>query len=92
MTISSPRSIPSTYKPSALFFSQDHSRWTRGKTSHCLSETSDVLEILFQFIHPPLEDPQPSVAGLEPNLFFRVAEAAEKYAIFGAKNVCMTWM
>lgn len=61
-----------------------------------LPETSDVLEILFQFIHPPSRSGanyrQPSVMKMEPNLFFRVADAAEKYAILGAMNVCMTWM
>lgn len=60
-----------------------------------LPETSDVLEILFQFIDPPSEAAgyrQPSVMKMEPNLFFRVAEAAEKYAVFGAMKVCLTWM
>jgi hypothetical protein len=60
-----------------------------------LSETSDVLEILFQLIDPPSEAAgyhQPSVIKMKPNLFFRVAEAAEKYAVFGAMNVCLTWM
>jgi hypothetical protein len=60
-----------------------------------LPETSDVLEILFQFIHPPSEAAgyrQPSVMQMEPNLFFKVAEAAEKYAVFGAMNLCVTWM
>ncbi|KIM42577.1 hypothetical protein M413DRAFT_10123 [Hebeloma cylindrosporum] len=60
-----------------------------------LSEKSDVLEVLFQFIHPPQEGGnyrQPCVTEMEPNLFFRVAEAAEKYAVFAAMNVCLTWM
>lgn len=60
-----------------------------------LPETSEVLEVLFQFITPPSEAAgyrQPSVMKMEPNLFFRVAEAAEKYAVFGAMNVCLTWM
>ena len=61
-----------------------------------LSETSDVLEILFQFVHPPSETAanyhQPSVMNMKSNLFFKVAEAAEKYVVFGAMNVCLTWM
>ena len=60
-----------------------------------LSETSDVLEVLFQFIHPPSEAAgyrQPSVMRMEPNPFFKVAEAAEKYAVFGAMNLYVTWM
>jgi hypothetical protein len=60
-----------------------------------LSEPSETLEILFQFIEPPSDSQnfrQPSVIGMEPSLFFAVAEAAEKYIVYSAMNVCLTRM
>jgi len=60
-----------------------------------LSETSKVLEILFQFILPCSQENayhQPSVFHLGDRLFFEVAEAAEKYIVFGAMNTCTTYM
>jgi len=60
-----------------------------------LEEPSNVLETLFQFIHPCLEAKQyrqPSVMDLEPELFFAVAEAAEKYIVYGAMNIFLTRM
>jgi len=60
-----------------------------------LGEPSTVLEVLFQFVHPPSESQryrQPNVRSLGPDIFFAVAEAAEKYIVFGAVNVCMTRM
>ncbi|KDR71149.1 hypothetical protein GALMADRAFT_35914, partial [Galerina marginata CBS 339.88] len=60
-----------------------------------LDEPSEVLEVLFQFIHPCLESQkyrQPSVIDMEISLFFLVAEAAEKYVVFGATNTFATRM
>jgi len=60
-----------------------------------LEEPSAVLEILFQFVHPPSESNryrQPDVRNLEPDILFAVAEAAEKYIVFVAINLCMTRM
>ncbi|KAF9486096.1 hypothetical protein BDN70DRAFT_770033, partial [Pholiota conissans] len=60
-----------------------------------LPEHSDILEILFQFIEPPSESRnfrRPNVVGLESTVFFGVAEAAEKYIVYGAINVCITSM
>lgn len=60
-----------------------------------LEEPSTILEILFQFIHPPSEYKryrQPDVRSVGLDIFFAVAEAAEKYIVFGAINLCMTRM
>ncbi|KIM42589.1 hypothetical protein M413DRAFT_26623 [Hebeloma cylindrosporum] len=55
-----------------------------------LQEPSEVLEILFRFVHPPTEIEhyrQPNMRfGGQPELLFAVAEAAEKYIVFGAMN------
>ncbi|KAF8168480.1 hypothetical protein B0H34DRAFT_60951 [Crassisporium funariophilum] len=50
-----------------------------------LSEPAKVLEILLQFIHPQR---QPSVRDMDIDLFFSLAEAAEKYEVYGAMNTC----
>ena len=58
-----------------------------------LQEPSDVLELLFQFIHPRAEVQQfrqPVITEIEPKKFFAVAEAAEKYIVFGVMNLCYT--
>ncbi|KAF8204527.1 hypothetical protein BJ912DRAFT_938578 [Pholiota molesta] len=60
-----------------------------------LSEPSKTLEVLFQFIEPPPEARnyrQPSVLDMEFSLFFDVAEAAEKYVVYGAMNTFATRM
>ena len=60
-----------------------------------LQEPSYVLEILFQFIEPPPESRdyrQPDVDDLSRDLFFMVAEAAEKYVVYSAINVCICSM
>ena len=57
-----------------------------------LDETSEVLEILFQFVHPPSErsnHQQPSIVNMKHDLFFAVAGAAEKYAVFSAMSIFM---
>jgi len=50
-----------------------------------LSEPAEVLELLFQFTHPSR---QPSVLNLEFDLVIALAEAAEKYEVYGAMNLC----
>jgi len=60
-----------------------------------LQESSQVLELLFQFIHPRSgEQPfrQPMITDVDTILFFQVAEAAEKYVVFGAMNLFVTRM
>jgi hypothetical protein len=50
-----------------------------------LTETSDVLEILFQFIYPRKH---PSLVNIKFSMLAGVAEAAEKYQVFSAMNIC----
>lgn len=60
-----------------------------------LPEMSDVLDILFRFIRPPIEAEdyqQPSLFDLDPQLAFKVAEAAQKYLVYGAMNMSKTYM
>ncbi|KAF9477401.1 hypothetical protein BDN70DRAFT_861921 [Pholiota conissans] len=60
-----------------------------------LEELAEVLEIIFQFIEPPTnarDYKHPSVFDLDPQIFFKVAEAAEKYVIYGATRVCVDRM
>ncbi|KIM42581.1 hypothetical protein M413DRAFT_444289 [Hebeloma cylindrosporum] len=60
-----------------------------------LQEPSEVLEILFRFVHPPMESQQyhqPNMADVEPEVLFAVAEAADKYLVYGAMNICLSRM
>ena len=61
-----------------------------------LTEPSEVLEVLFQFIQPCSVESdqyrQPSVMTMTPENLFAVAEAAEKYIVFGAMNTFITRM
>lgn len=57
---------------------------TRGEITH-LTETSDVLEILFQFVYPRRH---PDLDGMNFATVAAVAEAAEKYEVFNAMNIC----
>jgi len=61
-----------------------------------LQEPSEVLEILFRFIRPPTESQkyrQPNMAvDVRSEIVFAVAEAAEKYVVFGAMNTCLSRM
>jgi hypothetical protein len=60
-----------------------------------LQEPSEVLEILFRFIHPPMESQQyrhPNMVDVQPEVLFSVAEAADKYLVFGAMNICLSRM
>ena len=60
-----------------------------------LQETSDILELLFRFICPPTESDnhcQPDVSELDVATFFKLAEAVEKYQVYGAINTAMIYM
>ncbi|KAF9472498.1 hypothetical protein BDN70DRAFT_998145 [Pholiota conissans] len=60
-----------------------------------LPESFDVLEVIFQFIEPPPLSRnylQPAIMDMEPTLFFRVAEAAEKYVVYSALGICFARM
>ncbi|KAF9473853.1 hypothetical protein BDN70DRAFT_843093, partial [Pholiota conissans] len=60
-----------------------------------LEESSQVLEILFQFIEPPPESRNfrhPEVDDIMIDLFFELAEAAEKYIVYAAVGVCLARM
>ena len=61
---------------------------TRGEITH-LTEPSEVLEILFQFIYPRRH---PEIEELEFPLLAAVAEAAEKYEVFSGMSECKTRM
>jgi len=50
-----------------------------------LEEKADVLLLVLQFAHP--ERP-PSTVSLENEVIMRLAEAVEKYVVFGAMEVC----
>jgi hypothetical protein len=48
-----------------------------------------TLELLFQFCYP---DHRPDVEALEFDALALLAEAAEKYQVFPAMNVCKIYM
>jgi hypothetical protein len=50
-----------------------------------LSESSATLEVLFQFIYPRRH---PTLEGLPFSDLAALAEAAEKYQLFSAMNIC----
>ncbi|KAF9474452.1 hypothetical protein BDN70DRAFT_936642 [Pholiota conissans] len=58
-----------------------------------MPESGEVLEVIFQFIVPPVNYEkflQPSMTNVEAKLFFEVADAAKKYDIYALKNICKT--
>ncbi|KAF8800653.1 hypothetical protein BYT27DRAFT_7199796 [Phlegmacium glaucopus] len=57
---------------------------TREEIAH-LTETSTVLETLFQFVYPRRH---PDLDDMEFDTVAAVAEAAEKYEVFYAMNIC----
>lgn len=61
---------------------------TRGEVVH-LTESDSVLRLLFGFVHPRKH---PDVEELSFPLLAGVAEAAEKYEVFSAINVCKLQM
>lgn len=65
-----------------------------GNLSSCneiidLSETSSVLELLFQFMY---RQTQPDLSLIEFELLCPLAEAAEKYSVHSATQVCKIYM
>jgi len=54
-----------------------------------LTETSDTLELLFQFIYPQRH---PSLSDSPYEIIAPLAEAAEKYEVFSAMNICQIRM
>jgi len=54
-----------------------------------LTETSTILEILFQFVYPQRH---PSLDDMNWATFAGLAEAAEKYEVYNAMNVCQIRM
>ncbi|KAG6847383.1 hypothetical protein H0H93_008531 [Arthromyces matolae] len=56
-----------------------------------LSEDSATLEVLFQFMRPK-RHPTLALETIEFHLLEKVAEAAEKYEVFAAMNICFIRM
>ncbi|KAE9409763.1 hypothetical protein BT96DRAFT_534698 [Gymnopus androsaceus JB14] len=54
-----------------------------------LTESSEVLEILFQFVYPRRH---PGLDEMDFSLFIALAEAAEKYEVYFAMNMCQSRM
>jgi hypothetical protein len=54
-----------------------------------LSESSAVLDLLLQHMY---RGPQPDLKKIHFNLLAALAEAAEKYQVFGASNICQMHM
>ena len=54
-----------------------------------LTETSDVLDLLLQFMY---RQPQPDLKDVDFDILAGVAEAAEKYQVFAAISWCKFWM
>ena len=52
-----------------------------------LTETSETLELLFQYTYP--SQAKPPVASLPTSEFYSLAEAAEKYGVSSAIDTCM---
>lgn len=61
---------------------------TRGEVVR-LSENAQVLELLFQFIYPMHH---PSLAATPFETLLALAEAAEKYEVYSAMNMCQVRM
>ena len=55
----------------------------------CLTESAKILELLFQFCYP---DRRPDVEQPEFDDLALLAEAAEKYEVFSAMNICNIFM
>lgn len=54
-----------------------------------LTEDSSTLELLFQFIYPQRH---PTLSDTPYEIIAPVAEAAEKYEVFAAMNICQIRM
>ena len=55
----------------------------------CLTETAVTLELLFKFCYP---DRRPDVEALKFDVLALLAEAAEKYQVFSAMDICKICM
>jgi hypothetical protein len=55
----------------------------------CLTETAMTLELLFQFCY---SDHRPDVEALDFDALALLAEAAEKYQVFSAMDICKICM
>lgn len=51
-----------------------------------LTEDGDTLELLFQFMY---RQPRPILRSLSIHRVLALAEAAEKYVVYNAKDVCV---
>ena len=54
-----------------------------------LTETSSTLELLFQYMY---RQPQPDITELPFEQLSKLAEAAEKYRVFSAMEICRVMM
>jgi hypothetical protein len=54
-----------------------------------LAERADVLELLFQYIYPLR---QPNLKTIEFEVLSRLSEAAEKYQVYSAMEICSVRM
>ena len=54
-----------------------------------MTETSKVLEILFQFVYPRIH---PDLREIDFETVAGVAEASEKYEVYAAMNICQLRM
>ena len=61
---------------------------THNEIAH-LTETANTLELLFQFCYP---DHRPDVEALDFDALALLAEAAEKYQVFSAMDICKIYM
>jgi hypothetical protein len=59
--------------------------WNVEMPDYQLSETSAVLDLLFQFCYP---ERQPDLDSIDFDNLTKLAEAAEKYKVFSAMNIC----
>ncbi|KAJ7840663.1 hypothetical protein B0H13DRAFT_1649529 [Mycena leptocephala] len=68
---------------------EDTTRPENGDEIVYLTESSTVLDLLFQFMY---RQPQPDLEALEFKTFASLAEAAEKYVVYSALTLCRNKM
>lgn len=68
---------------------EDTTRPENGDEIVYLTESSIVLDLLFQFMY---RQPQPDLEALEFKTFASLAEAAEKYVVYSALTLCRNKM
>jgi hypothetical protein len=54
-----------------------------------LPESSEILDLLFQFIYP---QPYPDLGSMVFDVLEKLTEAAEKYQVYSAMNLCRVYM